>query len=74
MHGVRIQQWRTGKRFGDCSSADVSSGDCMREQSASALEKTHACDFRQNQMEHTEGMRGVRPMGASAVVGASYIM
>ena len=58
-----------GKRFGDCSSADVSSGDCMREQSASALEKTHACDFCQNQMEYTEGMRGVRPMGASAVRG-----
>ena len=33
-----------------------------------APEKTHACDCCQNQMEHTEGMRGVRPMGASAVV------
>jgi len=33
-----------GKRFGDSSSADVGGGDCMREQSISALEKTHACD------------------------------
>ena len=63
-----------GKRFGDCCSVDVSCGDCMREQSTSALKKTHACDWGQNQMEHTEGMRGVRPMGASAVAGASYIM
>ena len=63
-----------GKRFGDCSSADVSGGDCMREQSTSAPEKTHACDGGQNQMERTEDMRGVRPMGASAVAGASYIM
>ena len=63
-----------GKRFGDCSSADVSGGDCMREQSTSAPEKTHACDFCQNQMERTEDMNGVCPMGASAVEGASYIM
>mgnify|MGYP000208484750 CR=1 FL=1 len=63
-----------GKRFGDCSSADVSGGDCMRKQSTSASEKTHACDRGQNQMERTEDMRGVRPMGASAVAGgASYI-
>ena len=63
-----------GKRFGACRSADVSGGGCMREQSTSALEKTHACDCCQNQMERTEDMRGVRPMGASAVAGASYIM
>jgi len=69
-----MQQWRMGKRFGDGSSADVSGGGCMREQSISALQKTHACDFCQNQMERTEDMRGVRPMGASAVEGASYIM
>ena len=60
--------------FGACASADVGSGDCMRKQSISASEKTHACDCCQNQMERTEDMRGVRPMGASAVVGASYIM
>ena len=63
-----------GKVFGDCSSADVSGGDCMREQSTSAPKKTHACDWGQNQMGHTEDMRGVRPIGASAVAGASYIM
>jgi hypothetical protein len=74
VHGVRMQQWRMGKRFGDCSSADVSGGDCIHEQSTSASEKTHACDCCQNQMERTEDMRGVRPMGASAVAGASYIM
>ena len=56
-----------GKRFGDCSSADVSGGDCMREQSTSAPEKTQACDWGQNQMERAEGMRGVSPMEASAV-------
>jgi hypothetical protein len=32
------------KRFGDSSSADVSVGDCMQEQSISAPKKTHACD------------------------------
>ncbi len=37
-----------GKRFGDCSSADVSGGDCMNEQSTSSPEKTHACDGGQN--------------------------
>ncbi len=62
-----MQQWRMGKRYGDSSSADVSGGDCMQEQSASAPEKTHACDWGQNQMEHAEGMRGVSPMDASAV-------
>ena len=41
----------------------------MHEQSTSAPEKTHACDFCQNQMERTEDMRGVRPMGGSAVAG-----
>ena len=60
--------------FGACASADVGSGDCMREQSISALKKTPACDRGQNQMQRTEDMRGVRPMGASAVAGASYIM
>ena len=60
--------------FGACGGADVSSGDRMHEQSTSASEKTHACDCCQNQMERTEDMRGVRPMGASAVAGASYIM
>ena len=39
-----------GKRFGACRSADVSSGDCMREQSISALKKTPACDGGQNLM------------------------
>ena len=56
-----------GKRFGDCSSADVGGGDCMRQQSASAPEMTHACDWGQNQMEHAEGMRGVSPTEVSAV-------
>jgi len=56
-----------GKRFGDCSSADVGGGDCISEQSTSALEKTHACDWGQNQVEHAEGMRGVIPMDANAV-------
>ena len=55
-----------GKRFGDCGNADVSGGDCMNEQSTSAPERSHACDWCQNQMEHMAGMRGVRPMGASA--------
>ena len=36
--------------FGACGSADVSGGDCMREQSISALKKTLACDGGQNQM------------------------
>ena len=39
-----------GKRFGACGSADVGSGDCMREQSISALKKTPACDRGQNLM------------------------
>jgi hypothetical protein len=64
---VRALQRRLDKRFGDCSSADVSGGGCMREQSISALEKTHACDWGQNQVEHAEGMRGVIPMDANAV-------
>ena len=63
-----------GQSLGACSSLGVSGGDCMHEQSASASEKTHACDGGQNQMERTEDMRGVRPMGGSAVAGASYIM
>jgi hypothetical protein len=67
-------QRRMGKSFGACSNADVSSGDYMHKQSTSASEKTHACDGGQNQMERTEDMRGVRPMGASGVVGVSYIM
>jgi hypothetical protein len=41
----------------------------MCEQSTSASKKTHACDCCQNQIERTEDMRGVRPMGASAVAG-----
>jgi hypothetical protein len=56
-----------GKRFGKCSSADVSGGGCMREQSTSAPEKTHACDWGQNQMERAEGMRDVTPTEVSAV-------
>ena len=63
-----------GESLGACSNADVRSDDCMHEQSTSASEKTHACDCCQNQMERTEDMRDVRPMGASAVAGASYIM
>ena len=36
--------------FGACGSADVGSGDCVREQSISALKKTPACDRGQNLM------------------------
>ena len=43
-------QRRMGESLGACSSLDVSGGDCMREQSTSALKKTPACDRGQNQM------------------------
>jgi len=56
-----------GESLGACHNAGVSGGDCMREQSTSAPEKTHACDWGQNQMEHAEGMRGVNPTEMSAV-------
>ena len=62
-----MQQWRMGKSLGDCSSADVGGCDCMNERSASAPEKTHACDWGQNQMEHVEVMRDVSPTEVSAV-------
>jgi hypothetical protein len=61
-----MRQWRMGKRFGDCSSAGVSCGDCMNEQSTSASEKTHACDWGQNQMEHAVCMHCEMLMYASA--------
>ncbi len=67
-----------GRAHGACiaarSHSDISGGDCTKEQSKRAQEKTDACDCCQNQMEHTEGMRCVRPTGARAVRGASYIM
>ena len=55
-----------GKRFGDCNNAVVSCGDCMREQSTSALKKTHACDWGQNLVEHAECMHCEMLMYASA--------
>jgi hypothetical protein len=55
-----------GKSFGGCGSADVSSGDCMREQLTSAPEKTHACDCCQNQIEHAVCMHCEMLMYASA--------
>ena len=39
-----------GESLGACTSADVGNGDCMHEQSTSALKKTRACDGGQNQM------------------------
>ena len=62
------------KKFGDCCCSDVSCGDCMCEQSTSALKKTHACDWGQNQVEHAECMHCEMLMYASAVARASYIM
>jgi len=61
-----MRQWRMGKSFGHCRSADVSCGDCMREQSTSALKKTHACDWGQNLVERTECMHCEMLMYASA--------
>ena len=67
MRGEWVLQRRMGESLVAFRSLDVSGGDCMREQSTSALKKTHACDWGQNQVEHAEGMRGVSPMEASAV-------
>ena len=53
--------------FGACGSADVGSGDCMREQSISALKKTPACDRGQNTMGYM-GRKQCEGLGRASAV------